>query len=95
MSWQTTASIRLLVIISLIAIILLLLASSVGANQARGETLEHRVVSGETLLEIASGYTPSGASVRRTVDEIRRLSGINGSVIYPGQIVTVPVHDAG
>ena len=95
MSWQTTASIRLLVIISLIAMILLLLASSVGAGQATDSTLEHRVVSGETLWEIAGDYTPEGESVRRTVSEIRRLSAVDGSTIHPGQVLTVPILEIG
>ncbi len=95
MSWRTTASIRLLVIISLIAMILLLLASSVGAGQLDGSTLEHRVVPGETLWEIAGEYTPDGESVRGTVSAIRRLSEIDGSVIHPGQVLTVPVADVG
>lgn len=95
MSWRTTASIRLLVIISLIAMILLLLASSVGANTADAQTGEHRVVAGETLWEIAGVYTPDGESVRRTVSEIRRLSSLDGNVIQPGQVLTVPLGEVG
>jgi nucleoid-associated protein YgaU len=95
MTWRTTASIRLLVIISLIAMILLLLASSVGAGQVADATVEHRVVSGETLWDIAGDYTPNGESVRRTVSEIRRLSSIDGSTIHPGQVLTVPILEIG
>ena len=66
MSWRATASIRLLVIISLIAMMLLLLASSVGAGTTVETTLEHRVTSGETLWEIAGEYTPEGESIHWT-----------------------------
>ena len=91
MSWRATASIRLLVIISLIAMMLLLLASSVGAGTTVETTLEHRVTSGETLWEIAGEYTPEGESIHWTVGEIRRLSSLDGSIIHPGQVLTVPV----
>lgn len=95
MSWRTTASIRLLVIISLIATILLLLASSVGANPTGTTSVEHRVVSGETLWEIAGDHTPEGVSVRDTVAAIKRLSGLDDVTIHPGQVLTVPAVDAG
>jgi nucleoid-associated protein YgaU len=92
MSWRTTASIRLLVIISLIAMILLLLASSVGADEPSAHiTTDHLVVSGETLWEIAGEYTPEGVSVRHTVAAIAHLSGLDGPEIHPGQVLTVPV----
>ena len=94
MSWRTTASIRLLVIISLIALILLLLASSVGADQSSGATTEHLVTSGETLWEIAGEYTPEGAGVRDTVAAIMRLSGLDDPTIQPGEVLTVPLADA-
>lgn len=95
MSWRTTASIRLLVIISLIAMILLLLASSVGAGSAIGATGEHRVVTGETLWDIAGEYTADDGSIRHTVAEIQRLSALDGNVIHPGQVLTVPLAEVG
>ena len=90
MSWRATASIRLSVIISLIAMILLLLASSVGADQTTNATTEHRVVSGETLWEIAGDYTSEGESVRYVVAEIKRLNSVETSTIHPGQVLLVP-----
>ncbi len=95
MSWRTTASIRLLVIISLIAMILLLLASSVGADQSSGATTEHLVTSGETLWEIAGEYTPHGEGVRDTVAAIMQLSDLDGPTIQPGQLLTIPLVGSG
>lgn len=95
MTWRTTASIRLLVIISLIAMILLLLASSVGADQSSGATTEHLVTSGETLWEIAGEYTPERVGVRDTVATIMQLSDLDGPSIQPGDVLTVPIVDAG
>lgn len=95
MSWRTTASIRLLVIISLIAMILLLLASSVGADQSSHATTEHLVTSGETLWEIAGEYTADRNGVRDTVAAIRHMNGLDGPNIQPGQVLVVPLVGSG
>lgn len=59
------------------------------APKARtGEARRHRVVRGESLSRIARTY---GCST----DALRRQNGIEGSVIYPGQELTIPTDASG
>ena len=53
--------------------------------------MEHLVVTGDTLWDIAAVYTPAGEDVRHTVADIRAANGLEDSVIYPGQVLLVPV----
>ena len=50
----------------------------------------HVVVPGDTLWSIAEAHTPAGGDVRRTVADIRDLSGIDGSTIRAGQTLRLP-----
>lgn len=92
MSRPTTASTRVLVIISTIVVALvLLLASSVGASGSVAVTTEdYRVRTGDTLWEIAADRTADGGDVRDTVAAIRSINRLDGSLIHPGQILEVP-----
>lgn len=84
---------RAAVLLTLIVIFFLLLANAVGASGAHdelGATQQHRVVSGETLWNIAQTVTPVGGDVRVTVYEIKRLNELGGSIIYPGELLVVP-----
>ena len=51
--------------------------------------IEHTVESGQTLWDIAVMYR-SDADPRQVIYEIKKASGCD-SVIYPGQVVRVPV----
>jgi nucleoid-associated protein YgaU len=50
----------------------------------------HRVAAGDTLWDIASRHTAPGGDVRRTVFDIQRASGIEGSLLVPGQVLRIP-----
>ena len=84
---------RKLVLLTVIAIVLvLLLASAVSAGSAPdAPATTHRVVSGDTLWDIAAANTAGGGDVRKTVATIRVASGLDGSMIHPGQVLVIPL----
>ena len=77
-----------------VVVLLLLLANAVGALSAAGDggntVMTHRVAAGDTLWDIAADHTDPGDDVRKTVFEIRRASGLEGSMLYPGQVLRIP-----
>ncbi|MFQ5948473.1 MAG: LysM peptidoglycan-binding domain-containing protein [Acidimicrobiia bacterium] len=82
---------RVSVLLGAIAVALaLLLATAVQAGAPVGPVDAYRVLPGDTLWEIAADRTGSGDDIRGTVFEIRRLNGLDGSLIRPGQVLRVP-----
>ena len=59
------------------------------------EVREVVVRSGDTLWSIARDHGPASADIRETVDRIRRINGMKDAMVYPGQVLKVPVHVAG
>ncbi len=101
MSRLTVIPSRVLIVISTIVVALvLLLASSV---QATGElsgvtevqTAQYKVRAGDNLWDIADGHTPDGRDVRTTIESIKRMNDIRGSVIQPGQVLEIPLSSSG
>ena len=101
MSRHTVIPSRVLIVISTVVVALvLLLASSV---QATGEltefveisTAEYKVRSGDNLWDIAADHTPHGRDVWTTIESIKRMNDIQGSVIQPGQVLEIPLSRAG
>jgi nucleoid-associated protein YgaU len=66
------------------------LASDGGPGGDPGGRVEHRVVTGDTLWDIAAVYTPAGGDVRRTVYDIRRVNHLESATIVPGQVLQIP-----
>ena len=86
-----TAPSRFLVIIStLVVALVLLLASSVMAAGPEPTTVDYTVRAGDTLWMIADEMGPD-EDLRGVVAEIRDLNGLDSSLIFPGQILVVPV----
>lgn len=92
---------RVLIVISTVVVALvLLLASSV---QATGDDLEpiqlqsaeYKVRSGDSLWDIAADHTPDGKDVRNTIETIKRMNDLSGSVIHPGQLLEIPLATSG
>jgi len=91
MARYLTAPSRILVIIStFVAALVLLLASSVMAAGPEPETVDYRVLPGDTLWTIAQ-EVEEGGDVRDVVAEIRNLNDLDSSLILPGQVLLVPV----
>ena len=93
MTYSVSPLTRVAVLLTLvIAVIVLLLANAVGASGPDSTVYaEHRVAAGDTLWDIAAGYTPAGADVRNTIVDIRRANDLDGSIIVPGQTLRIPV----
>ena len=84
-------SLRLLVLpLALALVFLLLLAQNVEAGNAPIPTETHRVVSGDTLWDLASQRTGDGEDVRDTVSLIQRINDLEGGLIVPGQMLNLP-----
>jgi LysM repeat protein len=91
---QKTAPSRVLVIISTIVVALVLLLPSTGHADGVEATTIHQVRAGDSLWTIAQAATEPGADVRLTIEAIRQINDLSGSVIVPGQRLEVPVFDA-
>lgn len=96
MTISVKSPVRAAVLLTTVAVVVVLLLANALAAEG-GVTsdpvdggVEHLVVAGDTLWEIAAVHTPSGEDVRRTVSDIRRINGLEGSIIYPGQVLQVP-----
>lgn len=65
--------------------------AAVGAVGADTATTSHVVRSGDTLWDIASGVAAPGSDIRNVVEDIKRANGLQASLIFPGQVLVVPV----
>jgi len=96
MSISVKSPIRVAVLLTTVALgVVLLLANAVAAGHGGpGDDyqgwVEHVVVTGDTLWDIAAGRTPAGDDVRRTVYEIRQANRLDSPSIVPGQVLQVP-----
>ena len=88
---NTTIRLRALVLpLALALVFLLLLAQRVDAGAGALPTESHRVVTGDTLWDLADERTEPGEDVRSVVRLIQRLNDLDGGMITPGQVILVP-----
>lgn len=97
MTISVKSPVRAAVLLTTVAVVVVLLLAnafaaegSVAGDGQEGR-VEHLVVTGDTLWDIAASHTPGGEDVRHTVADIRAANGLEDSVIYPGQVLQVPV----
>ncbi|MDH3538361.1 MAG: LysM peptidoglycan-binding domain-containing protein [Acidimicrobiia bacterium] len=82
---------RLLVLpLALALVFLLLLAQQGHAGSTSVPVESHRVVSGDTLWDLANERTEPGGDVRSVVRQIQRLNDLDGGYITPGQVIVLP-----
>jgi LysM repeat protein len=85
---------RVVVILFLLAVAAVGLAFTAPASDAAAPSGPRAVVvvrPGDSLWSIAARYLPSH-DAPGTVEEIRRLNGLDGYTIYAGQQLTLPKH---
>lgn len=88
---KPSISLRVLVLpLALALVFLLLLAQNVEAGNSPVATESHRVVTGDTLWDLASERTGPGEDVRSTVSLIQQINELNGGLIVPGQVLELP-----
>jgi nucleoid-associated protein YgaU len=96
MTISVRSPVRAAVLLTTVAVVVVLLlanafaADGSMATEGAGGGVEHLVVAGDTLWDIAAAHTAPGEDVRHTVADIRRANGLQGSLIYPGQVLQVP-----
>lgn len=92
---QTVGTNTLLrVVVLLTAVVMLfsmVFASGAEADTWSRETALHVVQPGDTLWTLASRYTPTGGDVWATVHLIRDLNDLDGSLLYTGDQLEVPI----
>ncbi|GMQ86469.1 MAG: hypothetical protein BMS9Abin07_2048 [Acidimicrobiia bacterium] len=90
---QRSASARALVIIStIVAVLVLLLATAVYAvGSSPVETVDYKVRSGDSLWSIADTVAGQGEDLRAVVATIRHLNDLPTAVIQPGEVLELPV----
>lgn len=76
--------------LALALVFLLLLAQSVHAGDTTIPTEPYRVVSGDTLWDLADERTEEGEDVRSMVRTIQRVNRLDGGLITPGQVILLP-----
>lgn len=81
---------RLVTAIATVVAVVLGVVGAVDADTGPVETVEVRVVQGQTLWGIAEGLTEPGADVRIVVADLMELNGLTDSALRVGQVIEVP-----
>jgi LysM repeat protein len=90
---------RVVVLLTSICLALVLLLAGAKAAAASDDpvtptvtaSVQHTVVTGDTLWGIATVFTPPGDDVRETIHEIRRANDMADSVVRVGQVLVIPL----
>jgi nucleoid-associated protein YgaU len=73
--------------VALLILALLALRPSMAAVKWEKET--YRVRSGDSLWSISGEYCPDSVDRQEWIHKVRKLNDIDGSIIYPGQVITI------
>lgn len=104
MTISASAPLRVVVLLTSVALALVLLltgavvalANDRPANDGPADSIvtahvEHQVVLGDTLWDIAAEYTAPGDDVRDTIHDIKVANELPSSVIVTGQTLSIPL----
>ena len=83
-------SVRLSVFVGAVCTVFLLIGGAADAEGPPPVTVEYVVHQGDTLWAIAADHSPPGEDIRHLIADIREVSGIESSALYPGQILLIP-----
>jgi nucleoid-associated protein YgaU len=83
-------SVRLSVFLASVLTVFLLIGGAAGAEEPPPATTEYVVAAGDTLWAVAAGYAGQEIDVRNLIADIKDLSGIESSTIFPGQVLRIP-----
>lgn len=90
---------RVVVLLTSISLALVLLLAGAKAASASDTpvaptvtaSVEHTVVVGDTLWDIAAVYTDPGDDVRDTIHDIKAANGMPDSIVRTGQVLVIPL----
>jgi nucleoid-associated protein YgaU len=80
---------RMLVLAGAVMAVFFLLTSA-DAEEPTPPPATHVVAAGDSLWNLAASVAPEGADLRRVVDHILELNGLDDATIYPGQRILLP-----
>ena len=75
------------IVVALLVIALMALRPSMASVRWEEET--YRVRSGDSLWSISGEYCPDSVDRQEWIHKVRKMNDIDGSIIYPGQVITV------
>ena len=82
-------SVRLSVFLTTVCAVFLLIGGAAEAD-APLSTVEYVVDAGDSLWSIAASHADAGDDLRAFIADIKDLSQLSGSTIYPGQVLQLP-----
>jgi Tfp pilus assembly protein FimV len=83
-------SLRLLILLTAVGAVFLLLSGRVEASVPHDPPVPYRVVSGDTLWDIAGEIASPQEDVRNIIESIKDLNDLQSSSIRQGQILLLP-----
>ena len=83
------------ILITAAVIVAVLLVVNKNAYKEPKEWEEYVVRGGDTVCDIAIEITPNSRDYRHTQDYIIKKNNIEFGIIYPGQVLSVPVYEEG
>lgn len=83
-------SVRLSVFVTSVLTVFLLIGGAAGAEGPPPPATQYVVAAGDTLWEVAAQHAGPEDDIRNLISDIKHLSGIESSTIYPGQILRIP-----
>jgi hypothetical protein len=95
--YRIKSKVRFMTFITAILIMVTLTSGFALSGGVSGtEKPEHKAVivkSGDTLWKIADENKPEGRSIRQYIADIRTINDINQGILYPGQVIDVPIYN--
>jgi nucleoid-associated protein YgaU len=83
-------SVRLFLLLAAVCVVFLMIGGAADADIPTPDPIQYVVEAGDTLWAIAAEVAGSEQDVRRLVADIARLSGVEGDLIVPGQVLLLP-----
>ena len=83
-------SVRLSLFLASVLTVFLLIGGAAGADGPPPATVEYVVSPGDTLWQVAASHAGPDVDIRNLIADIKHVSGIESSTIYPGQILRIP-----
>jgi nucleoid-associated protein YgaU len=83
-------SVRLFLLLAAVCVVFLMIGGAADADIQTPDPTQYVVEAGDTLWAIAAEVAGPEQDVRRLVADIARLSGVEGDLIVPGQVLLLP-----